>query len=500
MSFHLQSSHSPDPNRGAQSLEDLHSLEDVTPRPTREAIEIEVAWGDCVLSVNHLRPPRDYWVGASEKRADGALVDFILPGEPWEGAERLIAIREGRVFVRLPSGAQGSVREHAGEPRSIDALREAPLLLGHPELELTDSVEIALDMSGLRFRIRSVELPQQLPRALGFDLDALSYLGLTALSAGGLLTSLAYFIPPLGLTDETSIDKNRRLDLAHYLAAAAEREKREVSSPEPGPKADDGGKQGSGSPGEAGAIGEPTAPQQRARVAVKGPPDNPDPHLARMKVLAEIRDTGMIGILRADAGDPNAKASPFGRDTSLGLEAMSAEGEMWGDTIADAFGNGGLGLSGIGEGGGIRGVGIGLHEVGSIGGGKGDIPGGGFGTHHGRLQDGHGARVPRIRRGATEVHGRIPPEVVQRIVRQSHGRFRMCYEQGLQRNPSLTGRVTARFMIGRNGQVISTTNGGSDLPDSGVTSCVLEAFYGLSFPAPDGGNVEVTYPILFMPE
>ena len=58
-----------------------------------------------------------------------------------------------------------------------------------------------------------------------------------------------------------------------------------------------------------------------------------------------------------------------------------------------------------------------------------------------------------------------------RVVRQNYGRFRMCYEQGLGRNPNLEGRVSARFVIGRDGAVSNASNGGSDLPDSGVVSC-----------------------------
>jgi outer membrane biosynthesis protein TonB len=89
--------------------------------------------------------------------------------------------------------------------------------------------------------------------------------------------------------------------------------------------------------------------------------------------------------------------------------------------------------------------------------------------------------------------------VVQRIVRQNFGRFRMCYQTGLTRNPSLEGRVTARFVIGRDGSVSNVSNGGSDLPDAAVTSCVLSAFYGLSFPQPEGGIVTVVYPIMLAP-
>jgi hypothetical protein len=101
--------------------------------------------------------------------------------------------------------------------------------------------------------------------------------------------------------------------------------------------------------------------------------------------------------------------------------------------------------------------------------------------------------------GATSVNGRLPAEVIRRIVRRNFGRFRMCYEQGLARNPNLEGRVAARFVIGRDGAVSNVSNGGSDLPDSGVVSCVLSAFYGLSFPQPEGGIVTVVYPIMLAP-
>ena len=104
-----------------------------------------------------------------------------------------------------------------------------------------------------------------------------------------------------------------------------------------------------------------------------------------------------------------------------------------------------------------------------------------------------------MRIGTTIASGRLPPEIIQRVVRQNFGRFKGCYESGLRGNPNLGGRVAVRFIIGRNGSVSGAQNGGSDLPDSGVVSCVVRAFYGLSFPAPDSGIVTVTYPILFSP-
>jgi hypothetical protein len=37
------------------------------------------------------------------------------------------------------------------------------------------------------------------------------------------------------------------------------------------------------------------------------------------------------------------------------------------------------------------------------------------------------------------------------------------------------------------------------LARSEVISCVVRSYYGLSFPAPEGGIVTVVYPILFTP-
>jgi len=255
------------------------------------------------------------------------------------------------------------------------------------------------------------------------------------------------------------------------------------------------------------------APVAAARAAPGSPPPPPadreveaaqSPHLKRQAALRDATEFGIIGALNTGAaGDPNAKGgedkpvAPWGRDTSLGKDDISARGNMWGDEIGDASGSGGLGLAGIGEGGGGRGDGLGLGAVGAIGHGAGT--GQGFGAGHGRLGGSHATAAPKVRMGATTVSGHLPPEVIQRIVRQNFGRFRLCYEAGLGRNPNLEGKVSARFVIGREGSVSNVSNAGSDLPDSGVTSCVMSAFYGLSFPQPESGIVTVTYPIMFAP-
>ncbi len=105
----------------------------------------------------------------------------------------------------------------------------------------------------------------------------------------------------------------------------------------------------------------------------------------------------------------------------------------------------------------------------------------------------------RVTAGTPTISGRLPPEVVTRILRSNQGRFRNCYENGLRTNPNLTGRVAVRFVIGRDGGVAMVQNAGSDLPDGSVVSCVMRAVNGLSFPQPAGGIVAVSHTLRFSP-
>lgn len=470
------------------------------------AVEVMVLWDTNVLHVSHLSPPRNFYVG--EEEGKNFSCDFFVPSEKLGTTRMPVVIGDkASVAVVIPPGATGHV-EIAGQPRmSLDQVRAQAQpcseLSGAHQLSLPNGAKARVELNGFVFQVAAVNAGKPVKKGLGAGMDwtVAMYFGLSFLSFGGLIAAMAYFVPPMGLTDEGEIDKDRLLLIQQYLNAAAEREQEEKTEEVVTENADNKeGGTGTRAKGEEGSMGKETSKATNKRYAVQGPKDNPDPHLARQAALREARDFGMIGLLNAGAsGDPNAPTAPWGRDTSSGMDDVSARGNMWGDEIGDAFGAGGLGLSGIGEGGGGRGEGIGLGNIGTLGHGAGTGSGQGFGAGHGRLGGSHKTKAPSVRMGATTVNGRLPPEVIQRIVRQNFGRFRMCYEQGLSRNPNLEGRVGVRFVIGRDGAVSNVGNGGSDLPDQGVVSCVISAFYGLSFPQPEGGIVTVVYPIMFSP-
>lgn len=472
-----------------------------------QSVEVMILWGTNVIHVSHLTPPRNFYIG--EEEGKNVTTDFFVPSEKL-GTTRMPVVLGGAggISVVLPAGAKGHV-ELAGQGRmTVDEARgkaqACAELSGAQQLTLGGGSRARIEIGDFVFQVSAVNAGKPAPRGLGAGTDwtVAAYFGLTFLSFGGFIAALAFAIPPSGLLGDEDIDKNQLVLIQQFLQSAAEREMEEKETEEVTQDKADNKEGGTGTraKGEEGSMGNPTTKATNKRYAVQGPKDNPDPHLARQAALREATEFGMIGLLNTGAaGDPNAPTAPWGRDTSLGMDDVSARGNMWGDEIGDAFGAGGLGLSGIGEGGGGRGEGIGLGSIGTLGHGAGTGTGQGFGSGHGRLGGAHKTKAPKVRMGATQVSGRLPPEVIQRIVRQNYGRFRMCYEQGLSRNPNLEGRVSVRFVIGRDGSVSNVSNGGSDIPDSGVVGCVVRAYYGLSFPQPEGGIVTVVYPIMFSP-
>jgi hypothetical protein len=473
------------------------------------AVEVMILWETTVLHVQHLTPPRSFYVG--EEEGKNYQCDYFIPSEKLGTTRAPIVLADhGSInFVILPR-ARGTI-EIPGQPKMTleDAVRSGRTqpsaeLSGAQQMALPSGAKARMELDGLVFQVAAVPAGKPLVHGLGAatDFNTALYVGLSLLAHIGLIAAMAFFVPPMGLTDEEGLSRDQQYLIQQYLQAAAEREQEQKETEQVAETNADNKEGGTGTraKGEEGSMGNPNTKETGHRFGIQGPQDNPDPHVARQAALREAAEFGMIGLLNTGAGgDPNAPTAPWGRDDSLGNDPMSARGNMWGDSIGDSFGAGGLGLSGIGEGGGGRGEGIGLGSIGTIGHGAGTGTGQGFGSGHGRLGGSHSTRAPQVRMGATTVNGRLPPEVIQRIVRQNYGRFRLCYENGLRNNPNLQGRVSVRFVIGRDGAVSNVSNGGSDMPDAGVVQCVIRAYYGLSFPQPEGGIVTVVYPIMFSP-
>ncbi|HEX6765870.1 MAG TPA: AgmX/PglI C-terminal domain-containing protein [Polyangiaceae bacterium] len=462
--------------------------------PGATAIEVTVLWGANVLHVSHLSPPRSFSVGHGE----GEPVDFVVPAElaPFSRAE-LVVVEGGVARVIAPRGAD---LEAVSGRLVVDALDG----VGGRSATLADGAVADVRFGALSFRVSCVAAGKRMPRYVGGDAGGLGSSFLATFAAvATVLGTLAYYTPALGSTLDDELDRDRLAVMLSILKTNADREDEQKPTDGNTQAPQGGGTPGTAAKGVEGKMGRPDKPSTHGRFGIQG---QGEVVLSKQQLIAEARTFGFIGMLNT----MNSRSVPqalWGADVPNGPDDKDAMGEIFGEDIHESGGVGGLGLTGIGEGGGGHGEQIGLTGIGTCGTNCGMGPGkwgigpgkDGWGTGVGGTRDGHKTKVPIMRPGTTVVNGHIPSEVIQRIVRQNYGRFRSCYEIGLRTNPNLTGRVTARFVIGRDGAVSNVTNGGGDLPDSTVTSCVMSAFYGLSFPAPDGGIVTVTYPIMLVP-
>jgi hypothetical protein len=461
-----------------------------------EAVEVMVRFGTTVLRVEHLSPPRPFWLGEAD--AD------VIVSESQLGASRLPLVLvdgDGSARLMVPETARGTI-QMAGQ--------KATKIAGSNEIALKEGVRAELEIGGLTVSVAGVRAGKKIAGRFSLDTKALNASGLSFLMHAGILAATALFMPPMAMADEGSVDQDQLLAMRTAIQTTAERDQPPASEDAvDATKADDKASGGSGqrAAGAEGTMGSQTSQNRDGRYSIAGNANKADLMLSKQQAIADAANFGFVGILNSQQGGPLSPTAPWGAEVAVGGDDKSYLGNMWGSQPGEAFGNGGLGLTGIGEGGGCSNgscLGVGLGNIGTVGHGAGPGDGqgfgpGGFGRDHGRLAPTHRVQVPRMSGTTSVVNGRIPPEVIQRVVRQNFGRFRLCYENGLRNQPSLAGRVAVRFVIGHDGSVSQAANGGSDLPDSGVVSCVTRAFYGLSFPAPDSGIVTVTYPISFSP-
>jgi hypothetical protein len=83
------------------------------------------------------------------------------------------------------------------------------------------------------------------------------------------------------------------------------------------------------------------------------------------------------------------------------------------------------------------------------------------------------------------------------VINKNLGQVRFCYEQGLQGDPNLNGRVAIAFTIGGNGAVKAANVDNSTMNSKAIEDCITMRLKTWQFPLPQGGvDVKVTYPFV----
>lgn len=204
------------------------------------------------------------------------------------------------------------------------------------------------------------------------------------------------------------------------------------------------------------------------------------------------------------------------RDVSKNVKRMGALGVL--GSLKGGKQKGGLNLGavqtsagpGLGGPGGSGGVQTSLYAKGIISaplGAGGNIQGaGGTGTKgKGGGQAGYGqlsligsagtSSVPLGQEAVIE--GGLDRDLIAQVVARNMGQIRFCYEQGLQQEPGLAGRVVANWTINAQGVVVDPGIGGTTLNSKVVEDCITMRLRSWKFPLPQGGaSVKVSYPFV----
>ncbi len=471
----------------------------------QQAAEVVVMWGDrSVLHVEHMSPPRSFYIGEANTAKDKS-VDFIVGSEALGGSSRIpvVVSTGGGVAAIIPAGATGEVTVN-GQTKSLTDLaasgqtQAAAEMAGATQYAVPPGATVKVKYREFTFITKAVPAGKRIAGGASFEMRPLLFIG-GSLLVHGIFLLMFYFVPPatsslsLDLLDEDS-------RLVQYLMEPPETVEEELPEFLDQNQADDSGGKGERHKGEEGQMGKESNEKTRNKFGIEGPEDNQDPHMAREEAIEQARTAGILGVLQATTGAFNSPTSPFGRDSALGNDPMSALGALMGDQIGANFGFGGLGLRGTGRGGGGTGEGtIGLGNFGTIGHGAGGGSGSGYGRGAGNFS-GREARVPQIRAGTADVRGSLSREVIRRVIRRHINEVKFCYEQELNSRPDLAGRVTVSFIISPTGAVQSSQVGATTLSNQRVETCIVGAVRRWTFPAPEGGGiVVVNYPFTLEP-
>lgn len=219
-------------------------------------------------------------------------------------------------------------------------------------------------------------------------------------------------------------------------------------------------------------------------------PRSPSPQPSAAPPRAKVAEsTGLLADLNAS---PSGSVSA---DEPSSEAVANALGGLIGSQYGSQYGHGGLGSLG-GEGSGGGGTAAGLGGAGRRGSARASSGyGAGAGYYGKRSVD-----PPRVATSAPIVLGSIDRSVIDRIIKQHLAQIRTCYQKGLSKHPTLSGRVELKFVIDKDGAVTSVEVKETTLGSEIVEQCISSRFLRMRFPAPAGGGiVVVNYPFVFSP-
>ncbi len=468
----------------------------------RRVLEVALLWGETILSIQQFDEPTVVTIG----HEPGCR--FNVPSEVLgRTAFNLIEPRDGGFALNLANPSIEGDLMADGKVRSLKELREEAAGGFHP---ITPGAKARLRLGEFTLLVSYSPMPER-PKASplqSMDLTPLIFLVLS-------LILHSSFLIVIGMLPEEQLKSRldpaaRRAKLFKVIKMTEEEEKKKEEEEKKEEDEDKKKKADKESDDLVVSDSVTEQPEQENKIdQLKNKlvrRSTPSKQLAnldskeRRKKAREIAATaGAAKVLTESSllnsileNDSNPLTMDGKRIIALGSTGDQATAFASGDL--DPFGGGTL------DGGGGF---VGSASVGGPG-GPGGGPGGGL--VRGLGKDPRGVRnihmnskamKPVAIASSARVSGQLDRATVQRIIRRNLSGIRWCYQDALQRNAKLRGKVTLAFTILPTGKVASPSAKNSSLKDPGLIACITRKMGRWRFPAPkNGGIVKVSYPLL----
>jgi hypothetical protein len=437
-------------------------------------LRVAMIWNGAILGEETLDVPRPVALG-------GAAGIFPLPDGVSAADEVVVLEPSGQGYKLCLSPSMGGYAWIDGErTRLRDVTDTGALPLGPEDYGIVTVGPIAVFFQ----HVRAARRPARAPFL--FDGALLASLGLSIFLHTAFIVIL--LLARSEMPDQNAFELPPEL-IRRFMVTPPpedilepEPERRSgTDTPDPGLRSseDMGGKK---QQGDEGRVGRKNAPQERTQIA--GTTTDP--------IGVKVRTMGLLGVLNS----PQGNALDGVLDSAPNLQNLL--GGLGDANTIIGRGSGGFGLRGEGGGGGGTGPGA-LFGAGGMGTGVG-VGRGGRGRGAGGAgvpgRDRGEARVS-VSTGAPRVNGYLSAEQINRVVRANQAAIRYCYENEVQRQPNLRGRIEIQWRINLQGAVTMARVDSSGMHSAGVEGCMVRQIRRWRFPEPDGGEVVVTYPFIF---
>lgn len=449
---------------------------EAVPTDSEKVLQVALLWGDTLINVQHFGDGVPVTVGENEQ----ARFNVFSPG-----VGDLFTLAQGKgssATVNVPSEAGVILSTKGDSHKSKEQLKGEGKLKAADGGVRADAIEIGLhdraqiSFEQVAFIVRYVR-PSAAVTLNTLDEHDFTFFKITSICLMAFIALVAAMvITPMG---EGGQGDDIFGNPSKYVKMVVKPEKKQEVK-----KFQDksGIQEGEKAKEKEGKFGKQDAKKNEADPSKKGAPV--------VDVNKREEDRKKVSSLMAGMFAGGASSNVFGPG-GLGTGINNALGGLQGGAgVGDAQGVGGLGSRGAGAGGG--GNGLGLGGLGTKGGGRGA---GGYGSID---LGGKGKGSTRIIPGKTTVVGGLDKDVIMKVIKRHQNEIKFCYEQELQQNPSLAGKVAVAWTIDPSGGVSEAAVSESSIGNANVESCILQRIRRWKFPEPEGGGiVNVTFPWIF---